>query len=164
MAGRPRKAPNALAGHRAGRAPLKLVPPSEPPPTPPPGLADASIAIWDRYWRAAVSSQVDRDSDLAAVERWIWYVDELGRARRAYRRQHMTKGSTGQPALHPIWRTIPSLEAMIRNLEEALGMTPIARRRLGYAIGGPATGRRVDAIEDLAADLDDPSDDIDFDG
>jgi hypothetical protein len=41
MAGRPRKAPNALAGHRAGRAPLKLVPPSEPAPP-----APAEVAAW----------------------------------------------------------------------------------------------------------------------
>jgi hypothetical protein len=55
MAGRPRKAPNALAGHRAGRAPLKLVPPSEPAPPAPAGLLPEVATIWVRYWTSATA-------------------------------------------------------------------------------------------------------------
>ncbi len=160
MSGRPRKATNAIAGHRASSEPLKLVRPTEPAPTAPAGLTAATVAIWDRYWRSDISSLVDRDAGLSIVERWIWYVDELGVQQRKFRRKRYVEGSTGQPAASPAWRIVQSLEPMIRNLEEALGMTPLARRRLGYNLGGPGAlgGRKRDVLDELNADLDDLGD------
>ena len=164
MAGRPRKAPNALAGHRAGRAPLKLVPPSEPAPSAPAGLLTEAATIWVRYWTSASAGYISAESDSSALDRWIWYLDELHRARKAFRRRRFINGSMGQPTLSPLGRFIPQLEAMVRGLEGGLGMTPLARRRLGYALGpgaSAAPGGRT-AIDDLNDDLDGDAADFDM--
>lgn len=164
MSGRPRKVPNAIAGHRASAEPLRLVPPSAPPPEPPAGLQPATVEVWNRYWRSDISSLVDREAGLYTVERWIWYVDELGDAQRKFMRKRYTPGSTGQAAASPAWRVIQNLEAMIRNIEEALGMTPLARRRLGYTLGpAGASGRNRDALDELNDDLDASESEPDFD-
>ena len=70
----------------------------------------------------------------------------------------------GQPTLSPLGRFIPQLEAMVRGLEGELGMTPLARRRLGYALGpgaSAAPGGRT-AIDDLNDDLDGDAADFDM--
>lgn len=164
MSGRPRKAPNALAGHRAVREPLKLVPPAAPPPPAPDGVLPEVGAIWERFWHSGSASYVDRESEWSAFDRWIWYLDELHRARKAFRRRRFINGSMGQPVLSPLGRFIPQLEAMIRGLEGELGMTPLARRRLGYHLGAPAAGGGGgrSAIDDLNADIDgEDADDFD---
>ncbi len=139
MAGRPRKAPNAIAGHRTKATPFALVPSTvvdiEPPPATPRGLLARSRGIWDRFWGCELSDHVDRGADLYRVERWIRAVDELERAWRTYRSARLVTGSMGQVRINTIWRVVQDCEAFVAKAEEQLGMTPLARARLGLTLG-----------------------------
>ena len=145
MAGRPRKNPNSIAGKRQ-EAPLQLVPRGLEPPPAPTGLLSRSRELWDRYWRSAIAANVERASaDLAPIERWIRYCDEWDRAFAGFRRERLVEGSTGQQVASPLWRVLMDLEGKIRGLESELGMTPLARARLGWTI------KKLDATDGRAS-------------
>ena len=75
------------------------------------------------------------DADRGGLERWIRYVDEWARVRRAFVSSRVVEGSTGQPVLNPLAGYIRQLEDAIHRLEERYGLTPYARTRLGIAVG-----------------------------
>lgn len=56
------------------------------------------------------------------------YLDELSQA------ELVTLGSTGQERMHPLAEHVAKLERLILALEEKLGLTPMARARLGIAV------------------------------
>lgn len=106
-------------------------------PEAPKGLLKGSIERWDAYWHSPVA-QIARDSagiDLPGLHRWILNVDEWSRAMRSLRRKRIVHGSMGQPTLNPLAAYLAQREAAIREAESAYGMTPIARLRLGIAVG-----------------------------
>lgn len=106
-------------------------------PEPPTGLLKGTIDRWEAYWRSPVA-QIARDSggiDLPGLHRWILNVDEWTRAMRALRRKRIVLGSMGQPTLNPLAGYISARESAIAAAEVAYGMTPIARLRLGIAVG-----------------------------
>jgi phage terminase small subunit len=156
MAGRPRKAPNALAGHRAPRQGLKIVPNPErpPPPKPPTGLLKWTRERWDAYWSAPISDHVDRDSDLHKVESFFEFVDERRRAWTAYRRKRFVPGSMGQLRLNPVWKVVLECEQRIDRLGDELGLSPLARARLGIAFGEAASAMRE--LEEAMNEPDEP--------
>ena len=121
--------------HRAPKRPelgvVEAKPSSFVIPAPPPGLLKASKDRWEAYWRSAVSSAVDLNADFGLVERWIRSVDEWHRAYRDFRKSRITEGSTGQLVLSPLAKLIRQLESEIGRCEQQLGLTPIARLRLG---------------------------------
>ena len=141
MAGRPRKAPNAIAGHRAKpRGQIVALPPvavEESPPAPacPRGVLKRSREIWARFWESELADHVDRTADLYRVERWIRDADELERAWRLFRQARFVTGSMGQTRLNTVWKVIQDCEARIAKADEQLGMTPLARARLGLTLG-----------------------------
>jgi P27 family predicted phage terminase small subunit len=139
-------------GHRTGRAPLALPgkPASKPAksgPKPakngpksremraPKGLLAATRRIWAAYWQSPVSRAVDVDADRYRVERWITTVDEYERVNAAFKQTRIVKGSTGQPVLNPLNQYLQQLLAEINKAEAELGLTPLARMRLGIAYG-----------------------------
>lgn len=104
-------------------------------PAPPPSLLKASKERWESYWHSAVSSAADLQADWGVLERWIRSVDEWHRAYRDFRKARTTEGSTGQLVLSPLAKLIRQLEAEIARAEHELGLTPMARLKLGLTAG-----------------------------
>jgi phage terminase small subunit len=121
------------------------VPPSRAP-APPAGLLKATGARWATFWTSPVAAAADPVTDLPAVERLFRAYDEVERAGRAFRKQRIVPGSTGQPTLNPLGRYIAQLTSEITALEDRLGLTPKARLALGIQMG---EARRT--LDDLIA-------------
>lgn len=115
------------------RAPLGEVAPLIP--RPPPGLTAASRRRWTTYWTSKVAGAADRQSDLHRVERWIVSVDEYEKVNDVFRKTRLVKGSMGQPVLNPLAAYLAQLRADLAQAENELGLTPLARQRLGLAYG-----------------------------
>lgn len=165
MAGR--KGERKPASRRQGRgtADFGLLRPNDAldiAPTPPVGLLKATKDLWTSFWASPVAQIIDLSSDREALEHWIWCVDERARAKRAYRKQRLVEGSMGQPRLNPLAKQIAELTSQIKAAEEAFGLTPQARLRLGIAIGD-ATRSLSDLLADLDADDDDEPEVVDLD-
>jgi P27 family predicted phage terminase small subunit len=101
----------------------------------PKGLLAATKRIWAAYWQSPVSRAVDREADRYRVERWITTVDEYERINAIFKQTRIVKGSTGQPVLNPLSQYLQQLLAEINKAETELGLTPLARMRLGIAYG-----------------------------
>ena len=106
-----------------------------PVPRAPPGLLAVSRKRWRAYWLSTLAQAVDRQVDLPLIERWISLSDEYERVTAILRQTRLVKGSVGQPTLNPLASYTFSLAGEIRAAETELGMTPLARQRLGIAYG-----------------------------
>jgi P27 family predicted phage terminase small subunit len=126
------------------------------PPPPPKGLLSGSRKRWEEFWRSDVSQTVDRASDMGKLERWIRAVDEYERVLKVFKTARLVKGSTGQPTLNPLASYLSTLEAQICKAEDAYGMSPIARLKLGIALG-----EAHKSLADLNAELEATNDDED---
>jgi P27 family predicted phage terminase small subunit len=136
---------------------------AQPAPPLPPGLHAAARRRWEAFWASTVAKAVDRDSDLPALHRWIQAVDEYDQVGRNVRKGRLVKGSMGQIVAHPLLGYLAQLDAQIARAEQAFGMTPIARLRLGIALGDAARSleelnRALDADDDLDEPEQDPRD------
>lgn len=143
-------------------APLReVLPPAspDPAPSPPADLLPTTRDLWEQFWTSAVAASVDRISDLPALHRlWSLY-DERERTQRAYRRRRLMKGASGQPVVSPLQKVLVHLDGEIRQLEDRFGLTPLARLRLGIAIGDAA--RSLDDLNRLVEDSDNDGDTFD---
>jgi P27 family predicted phage terminase small subunit len=112
-----------------------------------------------------VSRAADPKVDLPRVKRWIGALDEYERVNEVFKNTRLVKGSTGQPSLNPLAAYLSALAAELRAAEYELGLTPLARLRLGIAYGearltAEALNRALDArmeqpredVEDWEAD------------
>ena len=128
-------------------------------PEPPAGLLKPARDRWEGFWASEVARAVDPQSDLPALERWVKATDEYDRVGRQVRRGRLVRGSMGQPVANPLLGYLAQLEGQISKAEAAFGMTPIARLRLGVALGEAA--RSLESLnQELEADVDDdPRDD-----
>jgi P27 family predicted phage terminase small subunit len=99
------------------------------------GLLKPSVEAWEAFRRSEVAQAIDVASDMPRVERWITYLDEWGRAMRALRKARLSTGSTGQLVLSPLAGYVRQLEVALAAAETELGMTPLARMKLGLAAG-----------------------------
>jgi P27 family predicted phage terminase small subunit len=116
-------------------------------PAPPSGLLKASRERWIAFWSSDVARAVDVAADGDRLTRWITYVDEWHRAMRDFRRQRVAQGSMGQPRLHPLAGCLAQLEQAIARAEGELGLTPLARMKLGVATEEAAlTAQRLNEI------------------
>ena len=104
-------------------------------PEPPAGLLKSSRETWDQFWSSPIAQAVEMAADGPRLQRWIEAIDERTRVRRVFRRERLVTGSQGQPVLNPLAGYLSTLEREIAAAEPAFGMTPIARLRLGIAIG-----------------------------
>ena len=125
-------------------------------PDPPPGLLKAARDRWHGFWASEVARAIDPQSDLPALVRWVQATDEYDRVAKVVKRSRLVKGSMGQPVANPLLGYLAQLEGQISKAEAAFGMTPIARLRLGIALGEAA--RSLESLnEELeAGDDDDP--------
>lgn len=106
-----------------------------PIPRPPAGLLPASKRRWRTFWGSPVAKAVDWSADAHRIERWIQAVDEYERVREVFVKARLVKGSMGQPTLNPLAGYLSTLLAEISKAEAELGLTPMARLRLGLAMG-----------------------------
>ena len=137
MPGPPRKPGGSAQGHR-DRPVLALVGGIASVPDPPAGLLKRTVGRWTALWGSEVAKAVELDSDGYRLERWIRDVDEYERSLSAFRKERLVVGSQGQPRLNPLAARLKDLEATIRETERDFGMTPMARLRLGIAVGQAA--------------------------
>jgi len=122
------------------------------PPVAPAGLLKATREDWVAFWRSPLGTLVV-EADYPALRRLFTLYDERARAYQGYRRQRLAPGSMGQPGLNPLFSAMKSFDAEIRALEDRFGLSPIARLRLGVALGEAAKSldelnRSLDADDD----------------
>jgi P27 family predicted phage terminase small subunit len=137
-------------GHRTERVvALRPQGPAGGPLPAPSGWLVATRRAWEAYWASDVA-RAAAEVDLAAVERYFAYLDEWRRCMRGLRRRRLVEGSQGQPVMSPLAGQVARLETMLGRLESQLGLTPMARARLGITIGEAAR-----SLEELLDDDDD---------
>ena len=92
---------------------------------------------WAEFWSAPAAKKLAPALDLAAVERLFTLYDERARSLSTFRRNRLVKGSQGQVVLNPLGRQINSLNTAILQLEDRLGLSPLARLKMNIAIDDP---------------------------
>lgn len=106
-------------------------------PIPPEGMHPAVVRQWEAFWVSDVT-RVLAETDLPAVERLFLYRSEWWEVHDAYRAledgQVIVLGSAKQLTFHPTADRLLKLEAVIDKLESQLGLTPMARARLGVTL------------------------------
>lgn len=104
-------------------------------PTPPRGLLPVTRRRWVAFWESGLG-RVVQEVGLPAVSRLFRYYDEWERLEKEYRAGPRTvEGSQGQQVINPLADRLAKLEDLISRLEDKCGVTPLARARLGIAIG-----------------------------
>ena len=93
-----------------------------------------------------MASLIDLDADSEALYHLFDLYDERERARRLTWADPLVEGSRGQVKLHPLLRRMAVIDREVLALEDRFGMNPLARRKMGIAIG---EGRGT--LEDLNA-------------
>lgn len=161
--------PAALRHNRAKRPEVGLLPVPRSPrgenvtsfvPRPPTGLLPLSRKRWQAYWTSKVAAAADPQSDGHRIERWIRSVDEYERIFAVFKKTRLVRGSTGQPVLNPLAAYLQQLRDDLMRAENELGLTPLARQRLGIAYGEASLtalelNRQLDSL-DLADETDEP--------
>lgn len=139
-------------------ATLALAPAPPTPPDPPAGLLAVTRRAWDEYWTSQVARAVEVDADLPTVVRWATNLDEWHRVVRTIRREkrRVVEGSQGQPVLSPLLAYKAQLETALDRLSTELGLTPMARMRLGIKAGEL---RRL-TVDGLNRELDEEPEDV----
>ncbi len=110
-------------------------PDRRPVPRAPAGLLAVSRKRWRAYWESNLAQAADRLVDLPRIERWIRVSDEYEKVDAILKQTRLVKGSMGQPVLTPLASYLSFLAAELRAAETELGMTPLARQRLGIEYG-----------------------------
>lgn len=117
------------------------------PPRAPAGLGRAGRALWRLAW-AQAHWLVDGDRVLLEVA--CRRLDEIDRLEAILAREGLiVAGSRGQPAVHPAAKLRATAIEALRAALNDLGLTAIARRRLGIAT--QRTAEVVDATEAFLA-------------
>jgi len=134
MAGKRQKHPDVLAFQRGGRH-RALQPMTHdggrPAPACPEGVSPEARQAWRELWESPLANTF-ADSDLPALYRWLWWTDQwFDAARYVERYGPVTRGQRGDEVLRTKVRWLRICEASLAKLEEAFGMTPLARLRLG---------------------------------
>src|SRR5689334_10446712 len=137
MPGSPKKPLSIRQGHTKSVIPkdVTLRDDAPPLPLPPKKLLASSKQRWVAYWGSQIARAVDPVSDLHRVERWIRAVDEYERVYPVFVKERLTTGSTGQVTLNPLASYLKNLEGEIARAEVELGLTPMARLKLGITFG-----------------------------
>jgi P27 family predicted phage terminase small subunit len=101
------------------------------PPALPEGIEHPRVVeAWERLWQADIARYI-HGSDMPTVERLFRLTEEFERAMEVYRRAPAVKGSQGQLRVNPFLDAALKIEAAIHRLENEIGLTPMARARLG---------------------------------
>ena len=152
------KPPDNAQGHRSrelqiisGSSELK-----DDPPKPTRGWLKQTRERWHEYWISDVAG-VAQKVDIPAVERLFGMYDQYARVQKVVKKSLVVRGSTGQIRTNPLAEHALKLETQILRLENELGLTPMARSRLGLAVGEAATS--LASINELLNASEDPAND-----
>lgn len=105
-------------------------------PDPPKGLSAARKREWQTVWSSELGASWNQDSDLIAVTRLFTLYDRLTKYEREAEKDGLVqKGSTGQKSLHPLMKAADALRSQVLALEDRMGLSPMARLKLGIALG-----------------------------
>lgn len=127
----------------------------EPPALPTvvgPRLLKQTREWWEAVWSSQVAGSWEA-SDHPMVARLAKLHDDRERAWRSYRDTPLVDGSQGQPVLNPLRSVVDRCDQEIRQLEDRLGLSPMARHKLGITYG--EMHRSLDSLADPLADEDD---------
>jgi P27 family predicted phage terminase small subunit len=114
-------------------------------------LAETTKA-WVSFWESEIAGLVT-DPDMPALTRLFRMYDQRTRYERIVLKTPFVTGSTGQTVSHPASKEIASLDGRILQLEDRLGITPMARLKLGITFGAAAK-----SLEDMNRDFEDDPD------
>lgn len=111
-------------------------------PAAPKGMLKRTRDQWVTFWESDLV-RVTALPDLAPITRLFRYYDEWNRLHDEHEARLraggaeavVTYGSQGQQVAHPLPKRLNELEGLISKLEDKLGITPMARARLGIALG-----------------------------
>lgn len=131
---RAKKPAHAVADSRNGSALALVAGTTVAVPRAPAGLRVAGKNAWLGYWSSPMA-QVSTQADVVVVTRYAKAVDEYFEAMKAFEKERTVDGSQGQPRLNPLATWITSREQVLVALEDRLGLSPLARMKLGLAIG-----------------------------
>lgn len=106
-------------------------------PQSPKGMLAVSKQSWLRFWESDLgrSPAIKRDTDLSVIQRLWGLYDERERAYREYKKARLVKGSQGQMVMNPLGRIWTALDPSILALEDRIGLSPMARLKLGITFG-----------------------------
>ena len=160
--GRIPKQANRTVGHRESNISVLPGGRNEDQPKPNYNWLSKTRKYWQNYWDSDLSSTAQQ-VDYPAFYRLFQYYDETERANRTIHKMGseglLGIGSTGQPTINPLITLTLKLEEKILKLEQELGLTPLARQRLGIAFGEAQMGfKQLQQLlqEDDEKELDDP--------
>jgi P27 family predicted phage terminase small subunit len=131
----------------------------DPPPAPS-GLLKATREDWAAFWASPLGALVVL-ADVPALRRLFTLYDERARAYRGLRQVGRLVETEKGATLNPLAGFLKACDAEIRLLEDRFGLSPIARLRLGVALGEAAKSldelnRSLDADDDTNDPGDDP--------
>jgi P27 family predicted phage terminase small subunit len=140
------KPADKVQGHRARpvvKDPVVQAPEVQRTPDPKADWLDSTKTAWAVYWRSDVA-RIVLDVDAPSIFRLFSLYDQHERSMDVVRMALVVKGSTGQIRTNPLADHALKLEGVILRLENELGLTPLARSRLGIQIA------RVPTTEGMA--------------
>lgn len=126
----------------------------QPPPAPE-NLLERTRKLWHWYWDSQVASVASDTTDLPQIEIVFQMLDEHARCFRAFSTKRLVRGSQGQMVLNPLGRYCDRLRGQILSYAREIGLTPIAKLRLGITAGHAKKtldqmNRELDADDDAA--------------
>lgn len=99
------------------------------------GMLASTAQAWQDFWSSGIPGQTVLATDLPALRRLFTLYDERERAYRGYAKERLVLGSQGQQVINPLAKVMATADAEIRALEDRFGLSPMARMRLGIAMG-----------------------------
>jgi P27 family predicted phage terminase small subunit len=103
---------------------------------PPPKVSAALKRDWATLWQSEIAATWNVESDLPAMRRLFELYDRVAKyEREAAKDGIVSRGSTGQKAVHPLLKQADTLRSQILALEDRFGLSPMARLKLGIALG-----------------------------
>lgn len=140
-AGRQRRNKSGLAESRPAVAEVVSIdraPSATQVPAPDPEWSAEIVDQWQEAWCSDLGSYW-LDTDEAMVRRCFDLRHRIAVAESAaYQDGSVTVGSAGQLALHPLLKHADTLRDDLLSLEDRLGLSPMARLRLGVKLGEAA--------------------------
>lgn len=113
-------------------------------PDPPDGLGAEGKRRWSEVWGVADKWLVQQ-LDLSLLIRYCEAHDERAAYRALVRKEgRISRGSTGQPKVHPAVEQIERIDAAMLRMEDALGFHPVSRARLHVEKRAPKEERKLD--------------------
>jgi P27 family predicted phage terminase small subunit len=116
---------------------------------------------WKTLWRSELAAHWNHDSDLLAMKRLFSLYDRLAKYEKEAGTEALVRGSTGQLVMNPLLKAADTLRGQILALEDRFGLTPMARLKLGIALG--SASQSLEEMNKRLASDDAEADEIDDD-